>query len=165
MPRGRRESGMCCVGLKNSPLWYHPAQAETSSVCYFLLRLTLTTGVQIQYSFCRIPGHTVRSEGGWWLTRTRDRHLESNLDAEIYLANAPHLSPLAPQFYWAVTDLARESMFFLIEASSVSWINVLTEEVNHARTLMICPSYTPMSTHLKNSLLYIFAFLKAWTML
>lgn len=39
-----------------------------------------------------------------------------------------------------------------------------SQKVNHAMIRKSCPSHKPMSTHLKNDLLYIFAFLKAWTM-
>lgn len=54
------------VHHSNSTGRNYPAQAETPSVCYFLLRfLTLMTGVQIECSFCQIPGHTVRSDGEW----------------------------------------------------------------------------------------------------
>lgn len=155
------------VHRSNSTGRNYPAQAETPSVCYFLLRfLTLMTGVQIECSFCQIPGHTVRSDGEW-VAYSPDTGQESREQPgcrdlpSVCTTPQPSCPSDLPHHNW----LSKGSTFFLIQSSSISWINVLTEEVNHAGTLTICPSHTPISTHLKNSLLYIFAFLKAWTML
>lgn len=67
--QGAGMSQGCAVQACAPPKQYRaefPSPGETPSVCYFLLGfLTLMTGVQIEYSFCQIPGHTVRSDGEW----------------------------------------------------------------------------------------------------
>lgn len=139
-----------------------PRQKLVSATSYW--SVTLITGVQITYNFCQIPGHIVRSDGGGMVHSLDTGQELKERPGYRDLLTIQYLSPLAPQIHHTRTDWAKESVFSPFNPP-VSRIDALTGKVSHAGILTACPSHTPMSTHLKNSLLYISAFLKAWTML
>lgn len=154
---------MCCMALCATQKWYFMVPPSPGrNWCLLLKCNTDKLESKSHITFAKYQGTLWgQTEEGWFTLWTQDRNSKNDLDTEIYLL---YLSPLAPQIHHTRTDWAKESVSSPFNPP-VSRINALTEKVSHAGILTTCPSHTPMSTHLKNSLLYISAFLKAWTML
>lgn len=158
---------MCCMALCATQKQYFmvPTSPGRNSKRLLLPNevLTLMTGVQIRYSIAKYQGTPWgQREEGWstiWPPGCGD------LLSVCPLAGK-RARPLDPPYCNSLSKGKCVSLFNPLRSTeSMFW----PRKWIHARILMICPSHTPMSTHLKKKTTTVYCtslhFFKAWTML